>query len=108
MQRGTLEYGLPSGRDVDVSYAGFLVADENGLIYLRSKIDELLAGEEVVVFDDDLLNTELIGIHSIKSIDDLPEVEPTGFWEIWNPILLLLFLFLTFCCGLWKIAELIF
>lgn len=107
MINGFFQYGEHNTDLQDSSYEDFLVAYRPGLIYLRTKIDEVIAGEDEVKFLDDSFPTDLNGI---RVATRKFEKQVDSKWDFLGPagcIVAAVAILSLFGLGIWKLAELI-
>lgn len=108
MINGFFQYGEHNTDLHDSSYEDFLVADRPGLIYLRSKIDEVLAGQDEVKFLDDSFPTDLNGIRVATRTF---EKQADSKWDSLGPagcIIAAVAILSILGLGFWKLVELLF
>ena len=107
-KKGFVQYGVDESVSVDQHYEEFLVADREGLKYLRMKIEEVLEGADEVVFDSEEISVDLVGIRVAgRTIKDQAENQTSGrIWAFGCIVGLLLILFLL-VLGVWKVVELL-
>lgn len=107
-KKGFVQYGVDESVSVDQHYEEFLVADREGLKYLRMKIEEVLEGADEVVFDSEEISVDLVGIRVAgRTIKDQAENQTSGrIWAFGCIVGLLLILFIL-VLGVWKVVELL-
>jgi hypothetical protein len=105
---GFVQYGVDESVSVDYRYEDYLVADREGLRYLRLKIDEVLEGADEVLFDSEEIYVDLVGIRVAgrKIKDQAGDNTGGGMAGVGCTVGLLLIL-CVFVLGIWKVAELL-
>lgn len=103
-KKGFFQYGFTDTDCDDYTHEDFLVGDIEGLKLLRADIDKLLKnGEGEIIFSDDKVNTDLVGIR----IADKIKPQKSNHQLILNIIIsaILFILSFIFALGIWKLVE---
>ena len=103
---GFFQYG-PKDTDVDCHYTDYLVGDIEGLTHLRSQIDRVIGGEQVVYFDVGKFDTNIPGIlRGSKDLSHSPKSFMDRFADM-GCVALFYAVFALVGLGVWKAIELV-